>query len=64
MQTGYGADLFKPHHQRHMPRARAPMSILGPWPGPRVAAPGVTTGQFVRSNKPSSFSGMKRVRDA
>ncbi len=47
-----------------MSRIRAPMSIRGPWVGPRAAKLGGANGQFVRSKSPSSFSGINRVRDA
>jgi hypothetical protein len=49
---------------RHIPRMRAWISTLGPLPGARSAVLAGTRGQAVRSNKPSSFSGMKRVLDA
>ena len=49
---------------RHIPRMRAPISSFGPCAAARAAAPAGATGQAVRSNRPSSFSGMKRVRDA
>ena len=49
---------------RHIPRMRAPISSFGPWPAVRAAVPAGTTGQAVRSNRPSSFSGMKRVLEA
>ena len=49
---------------RHIPRMRAPISTFGPWPGVRAALPAGITGQAVRSNRSSSFSGMKRVLEA
>ena len=54
--------------QRHIPRMRALTSIRGPWLADGAAAPaadlGADLGHVVRSNNPSSRSGMKRVRAA
>src|SRR5258708_11222861 len=46
---------------RHIPRMRALISSFGPRLAVRAAVSAVTTGHVVRSNRPSSFSGMKRV---
>ena len=50
--------------QRHMPRMRAPTSMRGPLLAARAAAPAGASGQVVFSNRWSSRSGMKRVREA
>src|SRR6266851_347196 len=40
------------------------ISSFGPWLAVRVAVSADATGHVVRSNRPSSFSGMKRVLEA
>ena len=49
---------------RHIPRTRALISSFGPWLAVRAAVSADATGHVVRSNRPSSFSGMKRVLEA
>jgi hypothetical protein len=49
---------------RHMPRMRAPTSTRTPSVAGHTADPGVAIGHAVRSKRPSSPSGMKRVREA
>jgi hypothetical protein len=49
---------------RHIPRMRAPTSSRTLLFAARAAVPVAESGQLVFSNKPSSRSGMKRVRDA
>jgi hypothetical protein len=49
---------------RHMPRMRAPTSTRTPSLAGRTADPGAAVGHPIRSKRPSSPSGMKRVREA
>src|SRR4051794_23051933 len=54
---------FRLSTYRHIPRIRAPMSTFGPCAAVR-AAPAAAFGQAVRSNRWTSCSGMKRLREA
>ena len=49
---------------RHIARMRALISSFGPWLAVRAAVSADTTGHVVRSNRPSSFLGIKRVLEA
>ena len=63
IEIAHGGSLISPVY-RHIPRMRAPMSTFGPWLAGRAAVPAGASGQAVRSNRSSSFSGMKRVLEA
>ncbi len=50
--------------QRHIPCMRAAISTRAPWLAPLAANSGLDSGQVVGSKRPSSSSGMKRLRYA